>query len=563
MLNLDIDKIVNGTEDKRIKNAFNTMKNEYNQDSALIFNNECRSIVDPFVILRNSKLIFSEPIYGVKFYKEFIFNKGIPLFTLFEEEVHKVHEYVKENYDKMSDTQKKIYDDLKNEMSNFINDNKNSIMIAKEIQTYSNIEDIIIRFMSGDDYTDDMLENIKNHIKSFNPYMFVLYTPWIYSRFSLCSSVVTDFISEINVENIRGDENILKRYMEAIIVANKLREDKGYINKLIEIRNLNVRNVFNHLKNNNIRDIINDIKTKVISNFSTYNDTVSAVNSIFDDIEENDIEKEINDEEKEINNKIDRVAVESVLEMLYIEYCENAETKYTDCYSLIDDKITIESAVMILSSELENYTTFTEADENDEDVTDDDIDNVMHSDDDKKDSLKKPKPENVANSVQFKAMDAEVKQRKNQSILKKIGDDVKNATKAVLNIPKNVIDSIKNVGKQIDDADEERRKKYMTEPGFRKKIFRNLKLTLLYGSAAYAKLAYVPFVMLLRHFSKDKDRRIRNELIREIQTDIKVCEEKINDAASAGDNKEKYRLIRIKEQLEAELVRVKTNSKYI
>jgi transcription elongation GreA/GreB family factor len=90
-----------------------------------------------------------------------------------------------------------------------------------------------------------------------------------------------------------------------------------------------------------------------------------------------------------------------------------------------------------------------------------------------------------------------------------------------------------------------------------------MKLAILYGTAAQMKLAFVPVVMVCRHFSKVKDRRIRNELQRELETEIRVCEEKINDANANGDQKEKYRLIRIKDQLDAEVIRVKTNSKYV
>jgi hypothetical protein len=111
--------------------------------------------------------------------------------------------------------------------------------------------------------------------------------------------------------------------------------------------------------------------------------------------------------------------------------------------------------------------------------------------------------------------------------------------------------------------DDERRKNYMTEPGFRKKAFRNLRLAILYGGAAYTKLSFIPIVMLGRHFSKEKNKRMRFELIRELETEIKVCEEKINDANANEDKTEKYRLMRIRDRLNAELTRVQTNSKYI
>ena len=60
-----------------------------------------------------------------------------------------------------------------------------------------------------------------------------------------------------------------------------------------------------------------------------------------------------------------------------------------------------------------------------------------------------------------------------------------------------------------------------------------------------------------------RNKRLRNELTKELETEIQVTEEKIQDANANGDQKEKYQLIRIKNKLEAEKVRVNANSKYI
>lgn len=176
---------------------------------------------------------------------------------------------------------------------------------------------------------------------------------------------------------------------------------------------------------------------------------------------------------------------------------------------------------------------------------------------------KAPKAKNVANSIQYKAMDAEAKQMALFGKVARTGQDVVNAGKAVMALPMNVVKEIKKVSDDLDKADDNRRKAFMTDPGFRKKSFHNLKMAIMYGTAVQINLALLPILLIIRHFSKDKDIRIRNELIREIETEIKVCEEKITDASSAGDNKEKYRLIRIKEKLLAELARVKSNSKYV
>ena len=127
----------------------------------------------------------------------------------------------------------------------------------------------------------------------------------------------------------------------------------------------------------------------------------------------------------------------------------------------------------------------------------------------------------------------------------------------------NVVNSIKSFMKKWDEADDERRKKYIIEPGFRKKAFRNLKLAIMYGATASVKITMLPVVFMARHFSKQKNIRIRNELARELDTEIKICDEKISDAAANGDQQQKYKLMRIKSSLEKEALRVKTNSKYI
>ena len=57
--------------------------------------------------------------------------------------------------------------------------------------------------------------------------------------------------------------------------------------------------------------------------------------------------------------------------------------------------------------------------------------------------------------------------------------------------------------------------------------------------------------------------KVRNEFVAELDTEIKVCEEKINDANSQGDQQQKYQLMRLKDKLSIERERVIANSKYI
>ena len=67
----------------------------------------------------------------------------------------------------------------------------------------------------------------------------------------------------------------------------------------------------------------------------------------------------------------------------------------------------------------------------------------------------------------------------------------------------------------------------------------------------------------IKALSNEKNKRVRNEFVAELDTEIKVCEEKINDANSQGDQQQKYQLMRLKDKLSIERERVIANSKYI
>ena len=178
-------------------------------------------------------------------------------------------------------------------------------------------------------------------------------------------------------------------------------------------------------------------------------------------------------------------------------------------------------------------------------------------------AAQKPEKKDLATRIQNKALDKEAKDIAQMAEVDEKVQKLKNAANAVSQKPKRFADSITKFCKDFDRWDDNRRKSYFVKPGFRHKLFRNLKLAIFYGSAAKLKLTYVPVAALLRHFSKTKDKRIRNELSLELENEIRICEEKISDANSAGDNERKYELMRIKDKLNAEHTRVRLNSKYI
>lgn len=176
------------------------------------------------------------------------------------------------------------------------------------------------------------------------------------------------------------------------------------------------------------------------------------------------------------------------------------------------------------------------------------------------DDIEKPEKKPFFQRVQNKALDTNVKFKRKVANGRRTATDARNAGKAVAKIPMNVTSSIKKTVDDYEEMDDNRRKAYMIKPGNRKKYFKMLRLAILHR-CAWAINPLLNIVLAICHkFSADKDIRIRNELTRELDTEIKVCEEKIEDAKGKGDNQQKYKLMRIKAKLEAEKARVGNNS---
>jgi hypothetical protein len=221
--------------------------------------------------------------------------------------------------------------------------------------------------------------------------------------------------------------------------------------------------------------------------------------------------------------------------------------------------------------------TFEEAGEEDDDIKDDNTGDVNTDNNDpkqdnslkakikdipKNDKPKKPK-EDLATKVQNKALDTDAKLTQKESELDEKAQKLVNAGKAVGQHPKKLADDAGGLLANFDKWDDNRRKKFLLKPGYRHKIFKKFRVALEYGIAANISVMSIPMLWSIRHLSKQKDKRIRNELAMELDNEIRICEEKINDANAQGDNKTKYELMRIKDKLDAERKRVRLNSKYV
>lgn len=175
----------------------------------------------------------------------------------------------------------------------------------------------------------------------------------------------------------------------------------------------------------------------------------------------------------------------------------------------------------------------------------------------------KPDQGSLARRVQNKAIDTDIKAKKAAANAKKSAQQTRNTAKAITKVPREATDLVSKRIKEWDDLDDERRKKYMIKPGFRKKYWKALKIAIAHG-LAFKISPILNIILLVAHYvSGKKDVRIRNELVQELDTEIKVLEQKIEDAKGNGDRQASYKLMRMKDKLLNERNRVAANSKFI
>lgn len=608
LLNNDI--ILNSNPVKRLMVSFDHLKEDFSEEAALKYR-ELYKDLPLSLLLNSSRYIYSIPLHGVDDYLRILTSPYMMAFGELKNQYDALKEYLNEYWDKMGNEQKGIYTELKKKLKEYKKKYKqtaklyNYIADKCKVETMEIITDKIFELSRCQDSECEL--SLINELESFftdeceNPFFFFIFTPYLTSITSI--DFVTPSLRKYYHDTISEDLDDLEfnlfeicNNLDVILILSKLMKDEAYQQAVSSIPNRATKIILKKLSQVSIKDELDELFTERVDLGDSYISAMNAVQSIFDD----DNYFEMAEEEAE-RNKINRSTIESIIinrisDMVLYEYQTDDINDFIDGYNFFEENTTIEQAINIIT-EKENVISGRDGhqtskvvarhstnireestksnkkreelsdDDNDDDHDDDEIDldieETNEAPNNNRKKITKQKEKNLANKIQFSAMDKESDQYKKMGERREKIDDVKNAAKAVTNIPKNVLDSLKDTANQIDEADNERRKQYMIAPGFRKKVFRNLKLAILYGGTAHIKLGLVPVTMLVRHFSKSKDYRIRRELARELDTEIKIVEEKISDANANGDQKEKYRLMRIKSKLEQEALRVKTNSKLI
>ena len=554
---VDVEKIINGTPIKRFFNAYEAMKENYNEETAKVFYSFLSSLPTSMV-LENSRYIFSEPMYGYEFYRRLIFDPCFVNFTSLEIEHEKVLNFLNENGSKMGDHQKELYVTLEEKMNQLIQKTKNIRAIAEYLNTkYDHLE---AKLSDSDNPQNVILE-------TNDPIVNILYAPFVGLSEELYNALLDQSGISDELKKLPNSLEKWRNYVDTCIAAKCLYQDELYQDR-ISSENRKYRALYDYFADQDVMKSLDDFITVKEKTPFTYESAELAINNLFIMTEMSDLYKDEDAQEKKMNESAREIVEASTMNFLTACYQSYESTEdLAEGFDLLDSEIdhpvSVEEGMNYMITHYPFLGEFTEAVEEDSDEEIDKLEKDVVGKPNDPNTITKPKEKNLATKIQHSAMDKEAKQMKKSAIRKQKAQEILNAGKAVIQLPMNVVKSIGDVVGKIGKMDDKRRKDYIKEPGFRKKIFRNLKLAILYGTAAQIKLALVPVTMVIRHFSKDKNIRIRNELVRELNTEIKITDSKIEDANSADDKKEKYRLMRIRDELEAEMLRVKTNSKYI
>ena len=199
----------------------------------------------------------------------------------------------------------------------------------------------------------------------------------------------------------------------------------------------------------------------------------------------------------------------------------------------------------------------------------DDLDDLEDEEDEKdkdsKSNKKKPADPGPApkQAISSKAMDKAIKDSSKGNKLKDAAAEAKRTGMALMKVPKAIIGALKRQIEEWEQMGDDKRKRKMLEPGFRKNYYKKMRHAIAYGVAFAINPLLDIMVFFVNYCNKERDARLRNELLHELEAEVRICDEKIRDADSGDDKKKKYQLMRIKDKLQAEIVRVRTNSRYI
>lgn len=555
-MDVNVGNIIN-TPDKIIRRAYDELKSNYTKAGAFQYY-DVYSKMPLSVIIRNAKFIYAEPFKGYEFVSNLVQNTPLPI---------SAYGTLKEQVDQtIAQYEGKLSTEQMNDLKHL------SQRIQMKMMQFGNIPNLI-KFTSGDindtnqrimDVYDaaykapnecvDLAEkNLSNRLDTLPDYMRIMiashHPDKIAANVSLLSTADDDKIADTC--NKMHLSNVMTRVMDADYFKNHQDHLPMHVRHKIEEAAATDAEVITH----------NEL-TAVEKISEAYTDPQVLINTMYENAVADMELESLYAKRRDENLMIEKTILEINSAYLYNDYINNPDGLYEE--SLTDDSISSQIMLNQLTAMMER------CDEIDSLITYERKNNGTAPEviSDNYDMGPEAPKESLSRRIQNAGLDADVRAKKVAAKARRGKQNWKNATKAVAKVPNNITKAIDDSIEEFDDADDERRKDYIAKPGYRKKIFRGLKLAFAHLLAFKISPIINIILFIATKLGGEKDKRIRNELVRELKTEIKVCEQKIDDAKSdvangKADKQVVYKLMRMHDKLLQELERVETNSQRV
>lgn len=142
-----------------------------------------------------------------------------------------------------------------------------------------------------------------------------------------------------------------------------------------------------------------------------------------------------------------------------------------------------------------------------------------------------------------------------------LGSKDSKAVKQGKELPKKFIGLVEGTFNKIKRLGKEQQVEMMVRGGLYRKFFNAIKYIITYGVVGYFSWVLAVILILVMMANRDAtDMKIREEIIRELEGDLRIVREKISDANNEGDKKMKYELMRIEKSLVTNLDKLQKKS---
>ena len=158
------------------------------------------------------------------------------------------------------------------------------------------------------------------------------------------------------------------------------------------------------------------------------------------------------------------------------------------------------------------------------------------------------------------ALKAEVAAKKSIKKLRDMKTKGQHTTAVLKRVPRHIEDFINNTLNKLKEMDRTERRNRIIEGTVRKKLMKVIRDAIVLG-VTWAINPAISAITLIAGVAIDKmtDKKVRHQILHELELELKIVDEKLEDARSDGSRRKKYELMRIKHKLEREIDRIRYN----